>query len=238
MEVELNLKKVKEILLDNVPNEITAAHNAIAIYISLSDHAEHFNKSRFRDCLGSIQRHTFDAFVLSLCKLYEPPRTRYRNFSIPTAIQDLQRQVATLNINPQRGAILEKFIQREIDGSFTICSGSDLNRMPDLIIRYFADHYPHTPPRKGYELDAIFDALKVLRDKRVAHHEDNDLQGLSRTDLDGAIRLLAFADSVVNVLGYGFFGFSQQTIVSPEKFAPSHSWLWPQMQKMIEILKQ
>ena len=228
--------KAKEILLRHVPDEISTGHNAIAIYISLSEHAERLNESQFRDCLGSIQRHSFDSFILSLWKLYEPPDKRYPNFSIPTAIQSLQQQLGVLNISAQKCEKLAEFIQSEIDSTFTGRSGNDLNRVPGLIIGYFGDRCPQTPPRKTYKLDVIFDALRVLRDKRVAHHEDNDLQGLSTTDLDGAMRLLTFAETVVNVVGCGLFGFSQQTTVSPEKFAPNKSWLWPQMQRIIEII--
>jgi hypothetical protein len=231
------LRKVKEILLRHVPDEISTGHNAIAIYISLSEHAERLNKSRFRDCLGSIQRHAFDSFILSLWKLFEPPNKRYPNFSIPTAIQSLQQQLGALNISAQKCAKLAEFVQSEINSSFSVRSGNDLNKVPGLIIGYFGDRCPQTPPRKTYELDVIFDALRVLRDKRVAHHEDNDLQGLSTTDLDGVKHLLAFAETAVNVVGYGFFGFSQQTTVSPEKFSPNKSWLWPQMQRVIQILE-
>lgn len=230
--------EVKEILLDHVPNEIATGHNAIAIYISLSEHAEALNKSRCRDCLGSIQRHAFDSFILSLCKLYEKPDKRYPNLSIPTALQELNRQLGSLDISATKSAHLAEFVQQKIDPSFTTSTHNDLKRIPDLIIAHFIDRCPGTPPRKTYELDMIFDALKVLRDKRVAHHEDNNLQGLGKTDLDNAIRLLAFAETVVNVVGYGFFGFSREADIAPERFAPNKSWVWPQMQKIIELVKE
>ena len=230
--------KAKEILLDHVPNEISTGHNAIAIYISLSEHAEVLNKSQYRDCLGSIQRHAFDSFILSFCKLYEQPNKRNPNFSIPTALQELRRQLRSLDISANKSAHLAEFVQREIDPQFTGCGDNDLKCVPGLVIEHFADRCPQTPPRKTYDLDVILDALKVLRDKRVAHYEDNDLQGLNTTDLDGAIRLLAFAETVVKVVGYGLFGFSQQTTVGPEKFAPNTSWVWPQVQKIIEALKK
>jgi hypothetical protein len=229
--------RAKDILLRHAPDEICAAHNAVAIYISLSEHAERLNKSQFRDCLGSIQRHAFDSFILSLSKLFEPPNKRHPNLSIPTAVENLQRQLGYLDISAQKCAWLVEFVQSEIDSNFSVRSRNDLNEVPGLIIRYFGDRCPQTPPRKTHSLDVIFDALRVLRDKRVAHHEDNDLQGLNTTDMDGVKRLLAFAETVVNVVGYGFFGSSRQTTVSPEKFSPDKSWLWPQMQKVVQILE-
>lgn len=131
--------EVKEILLDHVPNEIVTGHNAIAIYISLSEHAEALNKSQYRDCLGSIQRHAFDSFVLSLCKLYEQPDKRYPNFSIPTALQTLQKQLISLDVSASMSTHLAEFVQREIDPKFTVCNGNDLKRVPGLIVGHFVD---------------------------------------------------------------------------------------------------
>lgn len=234
----MKLAKAKEIALHRIPDEIFVGHNAISVYISLSDHAESLNASHFKDVLGSIQRHSLDAFILSLCKIYEKPSNRYPNFSIPTAIVYLQENMTGLHNGIQNHIKLEQFLQAEIDSSFSVTSETDLERIPRMIVTWFAKRCPQTPLREGFELDSVLDALKVLRDKRVAHHEDDDLQGLSKTDLDSVLSLLAFAQTFVNLVGYGFFGFSTHGIASPEMFAPNKSILWSQMQKMMKILEQ
>lgn len=234
----MKLAKAKEIALHRIPDEIFVGHNAISVYISLSDHAASLNASHFKDALGSMQRHSLDAFILSLCKIYEKPDNRYPNYSIPTAIVYLQEDMTGLHNGIQNHIKLEQFIQAQIDSSFSVTSGTDLERIPRMIVTWFAERCPQTPPREGYELDPVLDALKVLRDKRVAHHEDNDLQGLSKTDLDSALSLLAFAQTFVDLVGYGFFGFSMNSIASPETFAPNKSIVWSQMQKLLKILEQ
>lgn len=232
----MKLTKAKEIVLQRIPNEIFVGHNAISVYISLSDHAESLNASHFKDALSSVQQHSLDAFILSLCKIYEKQNTCHPNYSIPTAIAYLREDMTGLHSGIQNHIKLEQFIQAQIDSSFSVTSETDLERIPEMIVTWLDDRRPQIPARGGYELDQVLNALRVLRDKRVAHHEDNNLQGLSKTDLDSALRLLEFAQTFVN-LGYDFFGSSRNGIVSPGTFAPSKSIIWPQMQKLLKILE-
>ena len=167
----MKLAKAKEIALHRILDEIFVGHNAISVYISLSDHAASLNASHFKDALGSMQRHSLDAFILSLCKIYEKPDNRYPNYSIPTAIVYLQEDMTGLHNGIQNHIKLEQFIQAQIDSNFSVTSATDLERIPRMIVTWFAERCPQTPPREGYELDPVLDALKVLRDKRVAHHE-------------------------------------------------------------------
>jgi len=237
IDTAMNLKKAKEIVLDYLPNEIFAGHNAIAIFKAVSDHADQINKTRFKDSIGTVQLHALGALILSFCKLYERKSDKYPNYSIPTAIAYLKDNGDWRGcIQPNR-VKLQRFIQCKIDESFVIKIKADLDREINLIVDYFEIHCPQTSkPRPKHELDTILDALKVLRDKQIAHYEDNDLQGLSGTDLDGTLRLLAFAQTFVNIIGYGFFGFSRHSISTPEEFIPNKSILWPQMQEILEIL--
>ena len=135
-------------------------------------------------------------------------------------------------------SILEQFIQEKVSQEFVVRNPNHIRLIPGLVLKYFVEECPRTPPRDGKESDIIFDALKVIRDKRVAHHEDADLSLLSKTDLDGAIQLLTFAQTYVNLVGYGFFGFSPKGIVSVESFAPAKSTLWPELSRMIGLLEQ
>lgn len=79
---------------------------------------------------------------------------------------------------------------------------------------------------------------KFFRDKRVAHHEDADLASLSKTDLNGALRLLTFAQTYVNLVGSGFFGFSQEGEVYVDRFDPHKRIVWPELNRMIELFEQ
>jgi hypothetical protein len=88
--------KAKNIILDQIKMETMHGYNAIAVYIAMSDHSQILNASHFRQALGSMQQHAFDAFILSLCKLYEKPSKRYSNYSIPTTLELLQKDSSGL----------------------------------------------------------------------------------------------------------------------------------------------
>jgi hypothetical protein len=45
--------KVKNIILDQIKMETMHGHNAIAVYIAMSDHSQILNASHFRQALGS-----------------------------------------------------------------------------------------------------------------------------------------------------------------------------------------
>jgi hypothetical protein len=230
----MSLEKAKEIIFNNLPVEIFLGHNAIGTYIAISEHAEFLNKSRFTHAFGLIQQHAHGAFILSLCKLFEKPNSRFPNLSIPTAICYLREQLASLASLKYDCIKFEKFIQDHIDNTFEMASQSDIERIPSLILRHFDDTCPQTPPREGYVLDHELDAMKVLRDKRVAHPEDCKLDGMSKTDLDGALSLLVYAQTFVNICGYGFFGFSRESVATLDQFEPSRSEAWSQLSKIIK----
>jgi hypothetical protein len=234
----MSAAKAKDIILDKIGLEIIHGHNAIAVYIALSEHSQALNTSHFRQALGSMQQYAFDAFILSLCKLYEKPNKRYPNFSIPTTIELLQKDSSKLTIKNNNYCLLEQFIQAHVDQNFAVQDQGHIEIIPGIILEYFLEECPRTPLRKVKKSDFILDALKVLRDKRVAHHEDVDISLLNKTDLDGALRLLAFAQTYVNLVGHGFFGFSMKGEVSAENFLPSRSVLWPELNRMTGTLEQ
>jgi hypothetical protein len=237
-EEKMSTTKAKDIIFDQVQIEVTLGHNAIAVFIALSEHSQVLNALPFRQTLGSMQHHAFDAFILTLCKLYEKRSKRYPNYSIPTTLELLQENSSDLGPKIQNYVRLEEFIKTHVEPSLAVHDQRHIERIPGLVLEYFLQEHPRTPSQEGKELDIILDALKVLRDKRVAHNEDADLSSLNKTDLDGAIRLLAFAQTYVNLVGYGFFGFSKDGEVSAEGFAPSRSVVWPELNRMIGLLEQ
>ncbi|MBW2016777.1 MAG: hypothetical protein JRJ01_08040 [Deltaproteobacteria bacterium] len=230
--------QAKDIIFDQISTELFLGHNAIGVYMALSEHSAKLTSSPYRQAFGIIQRHALDAFILSVCKLYEKPNQRYPNYSIPTTLELIKKDIPNLSLENLDIVKLVKFIQQKIDSNFAICQKDDISRIPTLIRDYFSLHCPQTPPRAGYELDGILDALKVLRDKRVAHHENTDISSMNTTDLNGALQLLAFGKTYINIVGYGFFGFSTNGIVSTDKFEPQKSVIWSELNLMIKVLEQ
>jgi hypothetical protein len=74
--------------------------------------------------------------------------------------------------------------------------------------------------------------------RRVAHREDCDFSSMEKMCFDGALRLLAFAQTYVNLIDYGFFGSSRNGEVTADYLKPSQSAVWREINRMIELLEQ
>ena len=232
------LTKFKEIVFDRIPVEIFRAHEALGAYMAIAQESDSLNRSGHRQLFGIIQRQAFGALILSVCNLFERPNEKYPNYSIRTALLHFRSVLNSVAVPDQSEVKLDEYIRAEIDSTFSIDDPLKAAAAAHVVCAHFEEHCPCTPPRQGRKLDLILDALKVLRDKRLAHLEDLNLAGLTTTDLDGAIELLCYAQTFVNIVGYGFFGFSLKSISQPREFAPEISESGRQMKKIIQELEQ
>lgn len=210
----MSAQKAKEIILDKVRIEIYLAEQSIAIYLSLSEYSSALNSSKYRELFGIIQMQALSYFVLSFRKLFERPSPKFPNFSIHSALEYLNSDLSKVPVNSGSILKLTDFLTTDENEKIRMMENNDL--ITQRVIAYFQENCPQVPPRDGYPLDKAYDAFRVLSDKRVAHSEDHNLSGLSKTDMDGARNLIAFAKSFVNIIGYGFFGFSPEGFIDPD----------------------
>lgn len=210
----MSAQRLKEIIIDKVPAEIYLAEQSISIYLSLSVHSSVLNSSKYRELFGIIQMQALSYFVISFRKLFEKPSTKFPNFSIPSALEYMNSDLSNVPVNSGSVLKLIDFLTTDEDEKMKMMENSEVIKV--RVIEYFQANCPEVPPRDGYPLDKAYDAFRVLSDKRAAHSEDHDLSGLSKTDVDGAKELIAFARSFVNIIGYGLFGFSPKGFIDPD----------------------
>jgi hypothetical protein len=234
----MSLTKLKEIVFDRIPVEIFLAHEALGVCMAIAENSDSLNRHGHRHIFGIIQRQALGSFVLSLCNLFERPNRKYPNCSIHTALVHLRNGLNDVAVPDQSKSKLDEYIRAEIDSTFSIHDPLKAAAAARLVYTHFDEQCPHMPPREGKKIDVTLDALKVLRDKRVAHHEDHNLVGLMATDFDSTIELLCLAQTFVNIVGYGFFGFSLKSTAVPAEFAPDRSKSCRQMKKMIQEFEQ
>ena len=236
----MSITLVKEIIFDRIRVDVFRGHNALAVYIAIADHSSTLNASPFSQAMGTIQGHALDAFILCMCRLYEKPNQKYPNYSIPTTIALLEDNLSGLSSGIQNYVHFLQFIQTHIDPNFDLYDQDNISDIPTLILNHFSEKCPRTPPRDEKRLDRALDDLKYLRNKYVAHHEREatDLSSPRGIDIDESRSLLAFAQTYVNLVGYGFFGSSAEGEVDADKFDPNKSVIWPELHRMIGVLKQ
>ncbi len=224
--------KFKEIVFEKIPAEIFYAHEAMGIASLIGGYGEQLNPLPCSQTFAAIQHHATATVVLCVAKLYEPFNPSYPNFSIPTALRKLDDiWQGGLKIPGRNLPRIAKFIQDEICASFDVV---DSSQAPRLLLDYFKNLCPDLKRRPPSDLDEAFDAIRVLRDKRVAHREDHDLVGLRQADLLAICKLLAFAQTFINVMGFGLFGFSAKMATAVNVFFPAKSSAWTGTEQIVK----
>ena len=229
----MSVEKLKEIIFERIPGELFLAHEAFGVDMAITECSDLIRSAGQEHVFGIIQRQARDAFVLSLCNLFERQNNRLPNYSIHTALTYFCG-LGNIVVPEQSMVKLEDYICAEIDPSFSWADPVKAEDVPHSIHAHFSEECPRSPLREEKQLDAAFDGIKVLRDKRVAHYEDCDLTELSTTTYENAVELLCFAQTFVNIIGYGFFGFSDQSTAKPAQFSPEKAKGWRQMTKIMK----
>lgn len=202
----MSISKAKELILEKIPTEVFLAEQAISMYQNVGQYASSLNNSKYRELFGLMQAHAFSSAILSLGNLFERPGQRYPNFSIPTTLDYLKADLDNVPVNEASKIKLAEYLSTDTkEQEYLILNPQKLKRS---LLLDLDDKCPRIPPRPGYPLDASFESMKVLRDKRVAHFEDHDLSGLTTTDWNGIQSLVSYCGSFINLVGYGLFGFS------------------------------
>jgi hypothetical protein len=209
---EVTVDSAKEILLERVDAELTMAQQCASQYIVIGNHSAQINKSTYRHAFYYIQQNALSSLVLSLGKLYEPYNGRYQNYSIPTAITLLQAALGQFSVVSGAPYPLNRYLVEQ--GVTPPTDQNDATAVVSLVLQHFGEVCPSAKRVPPTELDRNYIALRVLRDKRIAHHENHDLANLESTSLEELKKLIAFGYSARNVLGYTMFGFTPKMGVS------------------------
>ena len=236
LEPQLGMAKAIDIARNRILADIYMAHNAIAVYVAISEHGTILRTSPFARTLGSMQIHALGTFILSICKIFESPSTQHPNYSIPTALNILNNYANDEEAGFTYCAKLDDFIRLEIDPGFSFSNANQERCKRTLLLDYFYERYPRKPLREKNDLDAALDGLKVQRDRRVAHNEDVEISSMTKVDLDGVSKLLAFAKTFVNIVGDGLLGFSNDGRAFAEDFAPQRSNIWTEVNELLTKL--
>ena len=206
----MSVEQAKE-CFGKIINEIYLSEESISIFQNIGKNSSALNNQKYQNLFGIVQNQALSGVVLSLGKLFEKQSSKYPNFSIPTALTYLRNDFDNITINSASILKLIEYISEDEDEQYKLISNHE--EIKDIILKRFEEDCPRYPKRDDYPLDSAYVAIKVLRDKRIAHLENHDLQGLERTDWKGINSLIAYCKTFINIVNYGFFGFSTRAIV-------------------------
>jgi len=172
---------------------IFEAEQSLSLIEACSTNREFLLKHNFGELFGTIQGLAVNQFVLSVTKIYEKPNKRYPNLSIPSLLEFVEQNAVQLKfLEPllvQRGL---GFLGQDISEF----EAADTAVKKNIVIaRTLRKAIPDV------ESNEALRALKKLRDKKIAHSEDVNVDMIEKTTWEQAEKLLVLPRGIVSLIG-------------------------------------
>ena len=183
--------------------EIFLAVRARELHRSIATNADRVNMAGYGELFSALQNGAVCELTLSIAKLFERPSARYITRSIPSAIALLQAHAADLTpVEPtvalrdlDRIGISTNGLRKLNGANYTLSLASRLGSACPDVSQAFTD-----------DLSRALDALRVSRDKTIAHNEAIDRAVLPSTSWADVENLILFAKHTHAALAMAYFG--------------------------------
>lgn len=148
-----------------------------------------------------------DKFILSVTKIFEKENPRYPTHSIPVVIGLLEKNSDVLSI-------IERYNFLRVLNDIGL-RGSTLEELRDSelthrVVAHFRASLPDINKKENCELSRALDAVKSIRDKRIAHDEKAAATGLPPMTWAELNKLLAYAKSFIGAIGWGYLSIAYE----------------------------
>jgi hypothetical protein len=184
-------EELKSMVSTGPASDIFKAEQALNLSAAVGESADAVNASTFSQLFSTVQAYATEQFVLAVNRLLEPQK-RYSLLSLPGVLAFFGEHAADLTL--EQPTFLEQAMDRL--GLWTdeirAATGPDQTRAVVSALQ------SQLPPANQ---NAALDALKTLRDKRIAHPEKVAAEAIPRTTWDEAEKLLVMPRQAVAVCG-------------------------------------
>ncbi|HEX7082458.1 MAG TPA: hypothetical protein VF329_15725 [Gammaproteobacteria bacterium] len=170
--------------------DLLRAEEALQVATTIGSHADAVNASNFRAILISLQSYSVEQFVLAVTRLYDRPHPHYSLRSLPAVLEFVRTNAGALQI--RQPTWVERGVARL---GITISANGDQEHTTIAVADELIKVLP-TPKN-----NAALNALKALRDKRLAHPENIEAEQIPRTTWEPAEALLEPPKQIVGILG-------------------------------------
>ncbi|NTW50094.1 MAG: hypothetical protein HGB19_10250 [Chlorobiales bacterium] len=195
MEFNTPKEKITHYIDKGIIQDISLARLSYSLLMSTGRNGKKSETTRYRQLFEDLQRVLSDHVILNITKLFEKPNSRYEIISLPTTLQVIVENIANLDI-----------VERPLVGQQLHGLGIDVPQpwtlppveLSQVIVKYFANTL------ESLENSTTLEALRVLRNKRIAHRELIDISGSPTTTFCDAFELIKFAQNFVIVAGTAY----------------------------------
>lgn len=191
-----NLKEKFVYYLDKgIVQDIYMSRLSYSLLMSIGKYGKQLEGTPYVLFFQNLQMILSDHLIVHITKLFEPIDKRYEVISVPTTLQLISENVDNLEII-ERPLVCQHLAKLGIhfNSSWSITS-AELNGI-------IVDHFRSTMPSLDNSNSLL--ALKVIRDKRIAHRELKDISGFPTTSFSDAYNLITYAQNFVIVVGTAY----------------------------------
>lgn len=219
---------LKRMVSSGVVEFIFEAEQSISLIKACGSSHDFLRKHIFGELFGTIQALAITQFVLSVTKIYEKPHKHYQNLSLPSVLEYVQQNADQLNLlDPQ--LVFRKWKQLKITTEkFDV--GDVQAKTNREIVSCLQKMIPNV------ESDKALQALKTLRDKKIAHPEDIDLATIEKTTWEQAEMLLVLCRYIVGIIGDAYLNIPYCFLVKSDHHIQRYTTLTTMQIKLFTIL--
>jgi hypothetical protein len=187
MSLSKEQNRLKEIITTGVAIDIFDAEESLSLSLYISGNAEKINDASFGSFFGSIQRYLDRQLILSTVKIFEKEGNRHKIKSIPSALKLMKNHANEIKILDRCN------LNNSIEKLSIFDNQSEVKDVETTnnIANYFLEKIPKININK----------LKIVRDKRIAHHEHVVTDSIKSPTYNEIIELIDFAKEFLEIVG-------------------------------------
>lgn len=195
------VQALKDIISEGVAVDIFKADQCISLLDEIGTSSDVLNRASFGDLFGNLQGYLTEQVILAITKIFEQPNARYPTRSIPSALKILDENAERIPIAEPR-ILRKRLLELGADQkSLEKKSDSELTKLLVVLLRTAMPSVSADDPSK---LSGPMNALKIARDKKIAHHEAIAAESMARTTWGEINPLLEFSKKAVGVIGTAY----------------------------------
>jgi len=183
--------------------DIFKAERAYFLACAIGEQTEVLNSrehGNFGILFGAFQRSLQTEAISAISRLYDKPHPKYPIRSIPSLLQYIEDNIASLPELKQIPNLTKAAVSIGMPDDVVSLITSDQQGFAQALVTYFR--------LKISAIEGSLDALKNYRDKTVAHNESiSDITPPLLTEIDD---LLSLAKSLVGILGWAYLDYVYQ----------------------------
>jgi hypothetical protein len=184
--------ELHEMLEAGPASDVFRADESRALFQVIAEHGKAVDASTFAPTFVALQAYSVEQFILAITRLYDKPKKKYSLRSLPAIIEHVMAQADALpSHEPTMLANALRHLGAPIAGLDAV-SGSAATKIAMAAL---------TRLMPSPDTHHALDALKAIRDKRLAHQENVKVETLPRTAWAPADELVHTAKLMLGALG-------------------------------------